>query len=150
MCLKRRIVSYNNGILFYIRFYSIVVATADVVLLCFAALLLYTVSVSLPWSLLLCTVCDRRFYFPVHIIAALLHHHLYCVVVATVTLLLLLNCTNMALLLLLLFVSVAVAIIVPYRGIDSIRFDSFSFYGSFACCCTRRINVSKKKQRGAY
>ena len=30
------------------------------------------------------------------------------------------------------FVAVAVAIIVPYRGIDSIRFDSFLFHGSFA------------------
>ena len=101
---------YNNGILFYIRFYFIVVATADVVLLCFATLLLYRTR--LQWLLLLCNVQDCRCYFPCTCTY-------YCCFVASLSVLLLsllllccccwtvlilrcccCNCTNIALLLL--------------------------------------------------
>ena len=43
-------------------------------------------------------------------------------------------------------VPVDVAIIVPYRGIDLIRFDSFSFYKSFTCCCNK-INERRGGRR---
>ena len=123
-------------VLFYIRFYSIPAAlllsyVQDCCVCCCCCCCCYTVGDyrGLQWLLLL---LHRTLYWSLT----------YCCFVASSSSSFCCCCCSYKCCCLDAFVTTAAAaiIIVPFRGIDSIWFDSFSFHGSFACRCNKINN----------
>ena len=129
MCLKRSILSFNNVIR------------------------------SILYSVLFCCVCNcccRRCRYCVSCCCCCLWRSSSSWSSSSSIIMFLRTRLLLLLLLLLFFIRVCYCCcrcrtIVPFRGINSIRFDSFLFHGSFACRCNkinkrRRSNKAKRRR----